>query len=312
MCQEGEWEHACKMLGSIRDDGRALSMAAHMDVIGVCRRAMKWHEALKTYSDMVQTYLPANLFEEMACDNFEDESNHPFQRACGLVVKMQGMGVKPNNDTYRALLQFCKDDGGWEAAILLLEQARRAKVKFNLFCFDLVIATMVDQGRTEVGTMLYELRVVEADRSFLETEDNATPAATTNSGKDGQGPIVIPWPTWPLKVGPNGGAILELHDLPLSIALVTVEVALLDVMRRPEGRAHWSGVKWLRIITGMGNNSKDKEAVIKPAVAEMLESKGLKPEFQQHNEGCIELKPANLEAYAQRIQSHGAAAGHGG
>lgn len=32
----------------------------------------------------------------------------------------------------------------------------------------------------------------------------------------------------------------------------------------------------------------------------MLESKGLKPEFQQYNEGCIELKPANLEAYAQR------------
>ena len=43
----------------------------------------------------------------------------------------------------------------------------------------------------------------------------------------------------------------------------TVEVALLDVVRRPEGRAHWRGGKQLRIITGMGNNSKDKEAVIK-------------------------------------------------
>lgn len=43
----------------------------------------------------------------------------------------------------------------------------------------------------------------------------------------------------------------------------TVEVALLDVARTPEGRAHWSGKKQLRIITGMGNNSKDKEAVIK-------------------------------------------------
>lgn len=39
---------------------------------------------------------------------------------------------------------------------------------------------------------------------------------------------------------------------------------------------------------------------LQPAVAEMLESRGLKPEFQQHNEGCIELKPANLEAYARR------------
>ena len=40
----------------------------------------------------------------------------------------------------RALLQYCKDDGGWEAAILLLEHSRRAKVKFNLFCFDMLIA----------------------------------------------------------------------------------------------------------------------------------------------------------------------------
>lgn len=42
-----------------------------------------------------------------------------------------------------------------------------------------------------------------------------------------------------------------------------MQVALLDVVRRPEGRAHWSGDKRLRIITGMGNNSKDNEAVIK-------------------------------------------------
>lgn len=37
-----------------------------------------------------------------------------------------------------------------------------------------------------------------------------------------------------------------------------------------------------------------------PAVVEMLESMGLKPEFQQGNEGCIELKPANLEAFSRR------------
>lgn len=57
--------------------------------------------------------------------------------------------------------------------------------------------------------MLYELGVVEADGAFLEAEDS--------SNKDGQ--VVIPWPTWPLSVGANGSAILELHDLPLSVAL---------------------------------------------------------------------------------------------
>lgn len=37
-----------------------------------------------------------------------------------------------------------------------------------------------------------------------------------------------------------------------------------------------------------------------PAVAQMLEDMGLKPEFQQNNEGCIEVMPVNLESYATR------------
>lgn len=50
---------------------------------------------------MVQAHLPANFFDEMACDDFEDESNNAFQRACGLVVTMEDGDVKPNNATYR-------------------------------------------------------------------------------------------------------------------------------------------------------------------------------------------------------------------
>lgn len=53
--------------------------------------------------------------------------------------------------------------------------------------------------------MLYELGVVDADRALLETEGNG----------DGH----VEWPNWPLMVGRNGGAILELHELTQSIAL---------------------------------------------------------------------------------------------
>lgn len=76
---------------------------------------------------------------------------------------------------------------------------------------------MADQGYPDVSTMLYELGVVEADRAALETEDNSTGTSNTGSNKDGQ--VAIPWPMWPLKVGANGSAILELHDLTLSVAL---------------------------------------------------------------------------------------------
>lgn len=75
-----------------------------------------------------------------------------------------------------------------------------------------------------MSTMIYELGVVEADRSFLETEESTTPTTgTASNNKDGhgqgRGQVGIPWPTWPLKVLPTGSAILELHDLTLSVAL---------------------------------------------------------------------------------------------
>lgn len=57
------------------------------------------------------------------------------------------------------------------------------------------------------------------------------------------------------------------HDAAMTgcipIGRATVQIALLDVMRKPSSRSFWSGKKRLRIITGMGHNSKDGEARIK-------------------------------------------------
>ncbi|CAM9385713.1 unnamed protein product [Hapterophycus canaliculatus] len=258
---------------------------------------------------MIDAHLGASdsFFERMACDNFEDQSQNVFARACGIVVKMtRENGVRPNNGTYRALLQYCKDEGSWEAAILLLEHSKRNKIELNLFSFDLLIATVSEQGFWEASTMLYELGVVEADPTVASRQRQALLEREGSAGAFGG---AVEWPRWPLRVFAKGALVLELHDLTLSTALATVQVALLDVVRRPRGRAHWSGgVQRFRIITGMGNNSKDNEAVIKPAVAEVLESMGLRPEFQQNNEGCIELRSENLAAFAERVKTRGAAA----
>ncbi len=67
--------------------------------------------------------------------------------------------------------------------------------------------------------MLYELGVVEADQALLETDESSSTSASTNSRVGGGQQVDIPWPMWPLKVGTKGTAILELHDLTLSIAL---------------------------------------------------------------------------------------------
>ena len=44
------------------------------------------------------------MFEEMACDDYEDESENTLARACGIVVEMGSKGVKPNNGTYRYIV----------------------------------------------------------------------------------------------------------------------------------------------------------------------------------------------------------------
>lgn len=47
----------------------------------------------------------------------------------------------------------------------------------------------------------------------------------------------------------------------------TVRIALLDMVRKPSERGYHDPTQPMNIITGMGNNSKDGEAVIKVSVA---------------------------------------------
>lgn len=51
--------------------------------------------------EMVDLHLPENFFEEMACEDFEDESQHVLARAFAIVVEMHASGIAPNYDTYR-------------------------------------------------------------------------------------------------------------------------------------------------------------------------------------------------------------------
>lgn len=50
---------------------------------------------------MIQAHLPACPFQEMACEDFKDEYEHKFARACGVVLEMGAARIKPNNGTFR-------------------------------------------------------------------------------------------------------------------------------------------------------------------------------------------------------------------
>lgn len=47
------------------------------------------------------------------------------------------------------------------------------------------------------------------------------------------------------------------------VGRAAVRVVLLDMMRKPTSRDYHESSRSLHIVTGMGNNSKDREAVIK-------------------------------------------------
>ena len=50
---------------------------------------------------MMDAHLPADLFGEGMCEDYEDEAQDVLARAFGIVVDMRGNGVEPNSDTYR-------------------------------------------------------------------------------------------------------------------------------------------------------------------------------------------------------------------
>ena len=65
------------------------------------------HDILRN-RQMIEAYLPlsgsSTVFEDMACDDYKDETEDTLARACGIVVEMGRKGVKPNNGTYRYMV----------------------------------------------------------------------------------------------------------------------------------------------------------------------------------------------------------------
>ena len=55
---------------------------------------------------------------------------------------------------FRTLLHYCKDDGCWQLAILLVDLARRSKTKLDLFCYDhlLVVRSFACQHSLQANT----------------------------------------------------------------------------------------------------------------------------------------------------------------
>lgn len=75
------------------------------------------------------------------------------------------------------------------------------------------------------------------------------------------------------RVLPSGDAIIDLHGLPVEVAKIAVQVALEDLILGGGPGSSRGGIHKLRdliIITGVGNHSPGKIALVKPAVIAFL------------------------------------------
>lgn len=81
---------------------------------------------------------------------------------------------------------------------------------------------------------------------------------------------------------------MDLHGLTVNEALETTRERLTAFVKNKESH--------LVIIVGQGNNSMNKIAKIKPAVAQLVQDFHVKATPNKPNAGCIYIEPAEGEA----------------
>ncbi|CAN0155751.1 unnamed protein product [Hapterophycus canaliculatus] len=118
----------------------------------------------------------------------------------------------------------------WQVSLLLVEHLKRNGLVPGKFVYDEICSVLFKTGHPEMATMMFEQAL--ADDAIEELNSFNAPK-------------------------------LDLHNHTVSTALAAVRVVLLDMARKPSSRPYHDPAQELSIITGMGNNSKDGEAVIK-------------------------------------------------
>lgn len=266
----GDWTRALQLIKAMRDNNHAPSVTAYVATIEACRREHLFGYASSLLRDMYKVCMPDDLFRQYAASHPNDPDVTQTQRVFSLLLMMREDKVSPLEETYRAIMGLCTKEGLWQLSLLLLQHLRQSGLVPGKFVWDEICTVLFKSGHAEMATMLYE---------------TALPEFSTEEG---------------MSFDVSGGT-LDLHNFTASTALALVRIALLDMARKPKERPYHESNRQLKIITGMGNNSKDGEAVIKPLVMEMLDTMGLEPRLMRNNEGCIVLKSDALKAYISRL-----------
>eukprot|EP00904_Undaria_pinnatifida_P007122 jgi/Undpi1/353/HiC_scaffold_1.g00349.m1 len=266
--ERGDWKKALQLIKAMRNSDFRPSVSAYVATIEACRRSHQFDFASTLLTDMNRVCMPEDLFKEYAATHPNDPGVTQTQRVFALLLMMREDGVSPLEETYRAIMGLCSKERLWQLSLLLLEHLKQSGLEPGKFVWDEICSVLFKTGHAEMATMMFETAL----------EDNFSEA----EGFDSE------------------SGMLDLHSHTVSTALAAVRVVLLDMMRRPSTRDYHDANRSLHIVTGMGNNSKDREAVIKPQVIDLLEAMGLEPKMVKNNDGCVVLKTEALKAFIDR------------
>ena len=183
------------------------------------------------------------------------------QRALELLEEMKSRSVEPDVISFSAAISACGAGGQWERALELLEEMQVRGVAPDVISFNAAISACEQCGEMAKAKLLYAQAVA---LRFLPRMENGE---------------------------------IDLHELAAPVARVAVTWSL-DCLARGDTTLPDSG---LRIITGKGNHSKDKVAVMKPAMEAMLASAGfagLGATEDEQNTGRLVVRAESFRAWA--------------
>ena len=259
--------------GRAREPQRALALLEEMKSRSVEPDVISFSAAISACGAGGQWERALSLLEEMQSRGLEPDvisfnaaisacgKGEQWERALSLLEEMQTRGVKPDVVSFSAAISACEKGGQWERALSLLEEMRTRGVKPDVVSFNAAISACEQCGEMAKAKLLYAQAVA---LRFLPRMENG---------------------------------LIDLHELAAPVARVAVTWSL-DCLARGDTTLPDSG---LRIITGKGNHSKDKVAVMKPAMEAMLASAGfagLGATEDEQNTGMLVVRAESFRAWA--------------
>lgn len=259
-----QWRVAVAILSDMRWSGSATLCAT----ISACHRAGQWQEALSLLMSPPALKVATPDATSYNCVADACAQARQWEKAMLVLMDMCARGPPPDRGTHAVLNGL-----PWSAPGEVYQYAAVPRPH--------VLPAPAVRGSADPTVLEDHGRQAAADSgqstaAGSQHDESARPAEAVVSGlPPADPPVEEEAEEEPLsyRVLPSGEAIIDLHGLPVEVSKIAVQVALEDLILGGGPGSKRRGPTTLRdliIITGIGNNSPGKIALVRPAIIHFL------------------------------------------